>query len=327
MKAAPAAQSAPSPDLSAQDLGAILASFNQAAARLQATHETLTGEVARLKAELGDAREQAARSKRLAALGEMAAGIAHEVRNPLGSIRLYARMLEQDLADRPEQRRVAERIAAAVSGLDAVVGDVLSFAREVRVRVADVDTADLLNSACEAARSDDAMWQGVEIKVAAPAARGPGAATVRCDAALMQQALVNLIRNAVEAMAGNGPGHPRILTLHARTQRAADASGGPAQTMHALLVQDTGPGLTAETMERMFNPFFTTRDTGTGLGLAIVHRIVDAHGGRIAVRNTAPACAGAAAGATIEVLLPAAAHPDGSESLDGPSTRPRYPLP
>ncbi|MFN0010994.1 MAG: two-component system sensor histidine kinase NtrB [Phycisphaerales bacterium] len=308
MKVAAPDPSVSAPDLSAQDLGEILASFNQATARLQATHETLTGEVARLKAELGDAREQAARSKRLAALGEMAAGIAHEVRNPLGSIRLYARMLEQDLADRPEQRRVAERIAAAVSGLDAVVGDVLSFAREVRIRPAEVDIADLLTSACEAARSDEPMWQGVEVKFA-PAATAPAGATVRCDGALMQQALVNLVRNAVQAMAANAPGQPRILTLRARTQRAADAAGGPARAMHALIVQDTGPGIPADTMERMFNPFFTTRATGTGLGLAIVHRIVDAHGGRIAVRNGAPADDGAPSGATIEVLLPAGASP------------------
>lgn len=278
--------------LSPADLADLLASFNAAAARLQATHETLAAEVARLKGELSEAREQAARSKRLAALGEMAAGIAHEVRNPLGSIRLYARMLEQDLADRPEQRRVAEKIALAVSGLDGVVSDVLSFAREVRVRAETVDGDELLRGACAVARGDAACWRGVEVRI------DGGGQGVRCDAALMQQALVNLIRNAAEAMGENGPGRERVLGLAARATRAADAAGGPARPMHALVVSDTGPGLSDETIERMFNPFFTTRATGTGLGLAIVHRIVDAHGGRVAVSNAD------GGGAVIEVLLP-----------------------
>ncbi len=294
-----ATEGPPAAGLSPADLADLLASFNAAAARLQATHETLAAEVARLKGELSEAREQAARSKRLAALGEMAAGISHEVRNPLGSIRLYARMLEQDLADRPEQRRVAEKIALAVAGLDGVVSDVLSFAREVRVRSEAVEAEELLRGACDAARADSPAWRGVEVRISA---RGQN---VNCDAALMQQALVNLIRNGVEAMADSVPDalptgvrRPRVLRLEARATKAADAAGGPARPMHALVVADTGPGLSAETIERMFNPFFTTRATGTGLGLAIVHRIVDAHGGRVAVSN-APG-----GGAVIEVLLP-----------------------
>src|SRR6185295_5586605 len=99
---------------------------------LQSTHESLREQVSRLQAELSEANAQVERSKRLAALGEMAAGIAHEVRNPLGSIRLYARMLEQDLADRPAERSIATKIASAVGGLDGVVGDVLSFARDAK---------------------------------------------------------------------------------------------------------------------------------------------------------------------------------------------------
>jgi signal transduction histidine kinase len=116
------------------ELAELLGAFNDVTGRLQRTHERLQREVAGLKRELREANEQLSRSRRLAALGEMAAGIAHEVRNPLSSIRLYARMLEQDLADRPDQRSIAGRIGAAVHGLDAVVGDVLNFARELRVR-------------------------------------------------------------------------------------------------------------------------------------------------------------------------------------------------
>ncbi|MEM9372764.1 MAG: histidine kinase dimerization/phospho-acceptor domain-containing protein, partial [Planctomycetota bacterium] len=124
----------PDASLSASDLAELMASFNEVTSRLEQTHGQLRGEVRRLSEELREANEALQRSRRLAALGEMAAGIAHEVRNPLGSIGLYASMLEEDLHDRPECRGVAVKIGSAVRGLDAVVGDVLSFAREIRVR-------------------------------------------------------------------------------------------------------------------------------------------------------------------------------------------------
>lgn len=325
----PPAPAALSPD----DLAGIVESFNAVVAKLQATHETLTREVASLKGELSDAKEQVARSKRLAALGEMAAGIAHEVRNPLGSIRLYARMLQTDLADRPEQQRIAERIAGAVTGLDAVVSDVLSFAREVRPRAASLDAGELFAAALAAARSDAPCWKDVVVKAPRPGA-GP---LVSCDPGLMNQALVNVIRNAVDAMdeartsrttpsspdAAGQPPPPRVLTLHAGTRRvrwaasgaeagapAAPAAGpGPrvqsvTRTMMVLSIKDTGPGIPPAVMERMFNPFFTTRATGTGLGLAIVNRIVDAHDGRVAVKNAPSDTGTGPSGAVVEIILP-----------------------
>jgi signal transduction histidine kinase len=108
-----------------------------------------------LEGELKQANEQLERSRRLAALGEMAAGIAHEVRNPLGSIRLHARMLEQDLEDRPGERTVAGKIIAAVRGLDAVVTDVLAFSKELKVRPEPVLAGDLLTHALEEGISTD----------------------------------------------------------------------------------------------------------------------------------------------------------------------------
>src|SRR5438874_11415481 len=112
-----------------------MASFNEVTSKLERTHESLRLEVARLQDELRQANEQLERSRRLAALGQMAAGIAHEVRNPLGSIRLYASLLEQDLGDRPAEKEIAGKIAAAVQGLDGVVGDVLNFSRELKVSI------------------------------------------------------------------------------------------------------------------------------------------------------------------------------------------------
>src|ERR1051326_2654322 len=138
------------------ELAELIGAFNEVTARLQGTHEALRREVARLQGELREANEQLQRSKRLAALGQMAAGIAHEVRNPLGSIRLYARMLEQDLADHPQERQTASKIAAAVHGLDGVVGDVLSFSREIRISAQAAEAGDLLDRALEACSGSDA---------------------------------------------------------------------------------------------------------------------------------------------------------------------------
>lgn len=278
----------------ASELAELMSAFNAVTSRLQSTHEALQREVSRLRAELREANEQLQRSKRLAALGEMAAGIAHEVRNPLGSIGLYASMLDEDLAGRPAERELARKIGAAVRGLNAVVGDVLTFAREVRVRPAACEAGELLERAVEAC----CPGAGVRV-VRADLERGERV-ELSCDAGLVHQALVNVVRNACEAMA-DLPGRAHTLTLDAGVREAgvAGEDAGDGGPMAALVVEDTGPGIPPEVVDRMFNPFFTTRHTGTGLGLAIVHRIVDAHGGRVVVSS------GAAGGARFELLFPA----------------------
>lgn len=292
-----ATQHMPAADLRQEDLGELLSAFNEATARLHGAHEALRAEVARLQGELREANEQLERSRRLAALGEMAAGIAHEVRNPLGSIRLYARMLVQDLADRPGEQRVAEKIGAAVRGLDAVVGDVLNFARELRVRPTPALARTLLEGAAEEALAEDRAGE-VRVEVEAP-----DDAVLECDEQLVHRALVNIIRNAVEAMRSHidpAMARPAVLTLRAHAS-VADADAV------VLTIRDTGPGIPPGAIERIFNPFFTTRATGTGLGLAIVHRIVDAHGGSIRVRNIVES--GATLGAEVELILPRKARP------------------
>jgi signal transduction histidine kinase len=303
----------PSPaaaDLRQEDLGELLAAFNEATSRLHGAHEALRAEVARLQGELREANEQLERSRRLAALGEMAAGIAHEVRNPLGGIRLYARMLVQDLADRPEERRVAEKIVAAVRGLDAVVGDVLNFAREMRVQPVPASARALLEGAAEEVLAEDRGSAGEPIRVVLHADEG---LAVECDEQLVHRALVNVVRNAVQAMrsAGAAPAGGHALSLG-----AAAAGDGESVT---LTVRDTGPGVPPEAMERIFNPFFTTRATGTGLGLAIVHRIVDAHGGSIRVRNAE------GGGAEVDLSLPRRARPAGDDRsrAEGPRVQVR----
>lgn len=282
-------------DPASQDLAQAMQAFNEVVVRLHETHDTLRAEVSRLKGELQEANRRLRRSQELAALGEMAAGIAHEVRNPLGSIRLYASMLEGDLGDRPEQKEVAAKIGRAVIGLDRIVGDVLDFSRSLQVTVEPMEADALLQRAVDACRAMLGSGDGaVEIRHEA------SDAMVWCDASMLHRALVNILRNGVEAaLEGSKPRWVRISA--ARTNlRAANGVLRPAT---ALRVEDSGDGLPDEVVGRMFNPFFTTRAAGTGLGLAIVHRIVDAHEGSVLVRNGAH-------GAIIELVIP--------EPLQGP---------
>ena len=273
----------------ADELAEIIGAYNAVTDRLRQSHETLSGEVARLQRELASANAALQRSRRLAALGEMAAGIAHEIRNPLGSIQLYADMLAEDLADQPAPLDLARKIAEAVRGLNAIVGDVLSFSREIRLAPADGSAHDLFR------RTVAAMTPTLDEAhaVARIAGDDPG---FRADFDLLHQAMVNLVRNACEAM-----GEAGVVTLAARRADAAVE----------LIVRDTGPGIDAEQVDRIFNPFFTTRATGTGLGLAIVHRIVDAHGGAIAVHNDG--------GAVFTLTLPLDAPASASASAPAPA--------
>lgn len=284
--------------MSAGDLAELLGAFNEASKRLQESHEELRAEVVRLKGELKLANDELERGRRLAALGEMAAGIAHEVRNPLGSIRLYAKMLVDDLADRAGERAVAEKIGVAVRGLDAVVGDVLAFAREMAVREAECDGWEMMDAAVEEAIGGDRAWRE---RVRVLRSAGGEGVEAMCDAALVHRALVNVVRNGVEAIVECERGEGTLsVGVERRDVRDAD---GTSREWCVLSVRDTGGGVPAEAMERIFNPFFTTRATGTGLGLGIVHRIMDAHAGRTVMRNV-EGDGELGRGALVELMLP-----------------------
>lgn len=274
------------------DLAEIIRAYHEVTEKLQHSHEKLKGEVLRLRRELASTNAQLQRSRRLSALGEMAAGIAHEIRNPLAAIQLYAGMAIDDLeaaAPQPEAAAGhAHKIAAAVRGLDGIVNDVLSFAREIEPNAQPVELPELLDQAVEHHRpAIDAA--GVEVcRSDDPGdARGDAAGealTIHADPALLHRAVLNLVRNAVEAMADRPR---RVLTLGAAARRDDEEDGA------TIIVRDTGGGIDKANIDRIFNPFFTTRDTGTGLGLAIVHRIIDAHGGTIAVHNEVTGAGGA----------------------------------
>lgn len=285
------------------ELASIFEAYNETANRVHRSHEQLQSEVIRLRHELEQKNEQLQRKSRLAALGEMAAGIAHEIRNPLAAIRLFAEVMVHDLARAGVDGTVtdtARKIASAVMGLDAIVDDVLAFAKETTLRPVDLDVEPMLAKVLEAVGGTE-QWQCVTVRrLGAP---DPDLA-LHADPALLHQAILNIVRNAIDAMAENGG------TLYIGALANPDADG-----QIVLTVRDTGPGISDEAIDRIFNPFFTTRNTGTGLGLAIVHRIIDAHGGSISVHNDG--------GAVFEIRLPAAGagEPRGS----GASTTTRAP--
>jgi signal transduction histidine kinase len=263
--------------IGADELAELLSSFTAVTERLQATHAALQSQVAALQGELAEANEQLSRSRELAALGEMAAGIAHEIRNPLGSIALDVGMLREDLAGRPAQREICERVGRAVERLDGIVGDVLRFARDLRLQPVEAPIEELIEAtlaSCEAS----IRRAGVTVECG-PVAEG----SVRVDRQLIVQALVNIVRNAAEAV-GESRRPDGTLRISVRRGRRAVAGGRRAEHV-VFRIEDNGPGIPEELIERIFHPFFTTRGEGTGLGLAIVHRIVDAHGGSIAVQN------------------------------------------
>jgi two-component system sensor histidine kinase FlrB len=226
----------------------------------------------------------------------MAAGIAHEIRNPLGSIQLYAQALGEEVGDSVVASSLCDKIARGVRHLDAVVRDVLSFAREMKLQSTQVDAIAVVHRALE---SCNALLSSHEIQVNISSTRQH---QLEGDETLLIQALSNLIRNSVEAMSeANAPRKAITLDVRRAMRRCPDHV---ARERVIFVVEDSGPGIPADVVDRMFNPFFTTRRTGTGLGLAIVHRIVDAHGGQICVGSAEDGT-----GARIEVCLPPAQRP------------------
>jgi signal transduction histidine kinase len=260
---------APSTDYAKRidDLGEIIMAYSGVTEKLQQSHDQLTQTVQRLQLELSEKNRLLERRNRLAALGEMAAGMAHEIRNPLGGIQLYSSILAKELVDRPDSLQLVHKIAGGVKLLDGLVSQVLQFTREITANVAPTDLSAVIDQAVEYA-SHTLQLRSVHCDVS-----GPRPMPVTIDAMLVGQAVLNLILNAAEAIDGGGVVSVRF---------------GPCdddQHQLVLVVTDTGSGIPAEVLDRIFNPFFTTKESGTGLGLAIVHRVVEAHDGTITASN------------------------------------------
>jgi signal transduction histidine kinase len=257
-----------------EDLYEVLQMYNEVTQRLQVSHERLQQEVVRLTGQLEQKNRELEMKKRLAALGEMAAGIAHEIRNPLGGIQLYASTLASEVTDRPLASDLVRKISAGVKGLNSLVCDMLAFTGNMNLNRREEDVADLIAAAVELAKPT-LLQYGIEAVVV----QASPDLIANVDGRLLQRTLLNLVLNAADAI---GEAGSKDGTITIRAEKVATSN---TQAGMILTVDDTGPGIPEEVLERIFNPFFTTKHSGTGLGLAIVHRIIEAHGGQITAEN------------------------------------------
>jgi len=218
------------------------------------------------------------RSERLAAIGSLAGGVAHEIRNPLSSLKGFATYFKQRSPGRPEDQKIATIMIGEVDRLDRVVGQLLELSRPVTVSPKPLPVRSVIEGAVAVVRPR-AVEAGVQLEVNLPDDGAP----VPMDPERMHQVLLNLLINAIEAMRGGGK-----LQVSAKT----------VENGIEIRVADTGRGIAAEDLGHVFDPYFTTKSTGTGLGLAIVHNIIEAHGGTVAI-DSRPG-----GGTTVRLRLP-----------------------
>ena len=224
--------------------------------------------VAPLRTKLVHSQHLLEQQEKLATLGTLAAGIAHEIRNPLTSLKARLYTLEKHLRVVPAARKDTDIISAEISRLERIVQDVLSFARPADPRLETI-SADTLLREVQGLMSPDFESRSVQLLVES----APGL-FVRADSGHLKQVLVNLARNAAESIDGKG-----TVTLRARSHRA-QLDGRDTDAV-IFEVADTGKGIPAEAEKRLFDPFFSTKETGTGLGLPISARLVQKQGGTL----------------------------------------------
>lgn len=250
----------------ADELHDVLRAYMDVTGRLERTHNKLQDEVARLRAELASKNRELELRRRLAALGELAAGVAHEVRNPLGAIQLYSGLLRDQVRahDLGPSLELLDKIQAGIAAIDAVVQDTLALApRQQQLRACRID--ELLTAAHDACA---AAFAKLQVRLVLPT--DGCAQEVYGDLKGLQRVLVNLMVNAAEV---SQPG------------QAVQVEVTDTAEVVQIAVVDNGPGLSDELRERIFEPFFTTKEQGTGLGLTIAHRLVEAYGGQLSVVN------------------------------------------
>lgn len=280
---------------SPDDLSGVLREYMDVTARLQHTHQALQQEVVRLRQELAGKDRELELRRRLAALGELAAGVAHEVRNPLGAIQLYSGLLRKQCSAhrlRPALQLI-EKIDAGIQAIEAVVQDTLALVPRDR-KLAVCRLKDVVE------RVRDATLKTLTVCRVALTVQVPDEALhVRADQDGLQRVLINLVVNAAEASASG------------RTVRLTVAADGDRVQIRVL---DEGAGIPDEIRDQIFDPFFTTKQQGTGLGLTIAHRLIEAYGGQLTAANRP------IGGAEFVVALP---RVEVTETSDGPEAEPR----
>jgi signal transduction histidine kinase len=228
---------------------------------------------------------------RLAALGEMAAAIAHEVKNPLASIEVSAGILRRQLSDREDALEILGDIIKEAKMANSIVVEVLEFVRPIQLQVERAPLDEVLKDSITLAEGK--MRRGA---VSINTAIEPDVPELLADPHQLRQLFSNLLANAFEALGGEGHVDIKVWLLPGEEEPVGAADPQPPQVV--VEVRDSGPGIAPDDLERIFSPFFSTKPQGTGLGLAIVRKVVDAHDGHI------DAVSAPGRGATFRVTLP-----------------------
>ena len=237
--------------------------------RYQGLSETL----AEANRNLQQAQAEARRAERLAALGQLSAGLAHEIRNPLAVIKGSAEILKQKLSAADEMaRELSDYIYTEVNRVSALVSRFLDFARPTQLDLRAADLSGVVEKSLKAVAD-----QGADRNVRIVRDYAPGTPRVELDEDLCEQVFTNLILNACEAMGDQG-GELKISMF---------GESNDEQELAVAEIEDSGPGVPDGMREQIFNPFVSTKKTGVGLGLAIVSKIVDAHGGKVTLSSSA----------------------------------------
>src|ERR1700722_6565522 len=238
-------------------------------------YQELAETLAETNRRLEQAQAEARRSERLGAVGQLSAGLAHEIRNPLGVIKGSAEMLTQKLGQsNPLATELAGYISSETNRLSALVTRFLDFARPLHAEL----TRQRITTVLDRALNDVAiLWKGAAVRVEREyEANLP---ELPLDENLAEQAFLNIVQNAYDGMGGSGGGAGCVLRASARKSQGGGREGIEVR------IEDSGPGIPAALREQIFNPFVTTKKTGVGLGLSIVSKIMDGHRGSIRIES------------------------------------------
>jgi two-component system, NtrC family, sensor histidine kinase HydH len=262
-------------------------------------YQELAETLAETNRRLEQAQAEARRSERLAALGQLSAGLAHEIRNPLGVIKGSAEMLTQKLGEsNPLATELAGYILTETNRLSALVTRFLDFARPLHADLTPLDITAVLDRALNDVSQ---LWKGAPVRVEKE--YEPSLPLVPLDESLSEQAFVNIVQNAYDAMGASGG----TLRVSVRKSQTEIRDGGRLDGVEVRMA-DTGPGIPLELREQIFNPFVTTKKSGVGLGLSIVSKIIDGHQGTIRIEESGNTTGDGATGhgAHFVIFLPAA---------------------
>jgi PAS domain S-box-containing protein len=255
-------------ELSWDTPGGVLKSLNISSSPIRDLQNCCLGVTVILRdtSRLKELEAQTQRTQKLQTMGEMAVQLAHEIRNPLGSIELFASLLQGELEGDPELKGWAEQITTGIQFLNTIVTNMLTFARTSKAQFREFDLRHLV---CTTLRFIEPILKQRRIRLESPMDGDP--VLYGGDPEMLRQMLMNLFMNALQAMPEEGKLNVRLETEHGESV--------------LIEVEDNGIGIAAEHLPRIFDPFFTTSESGTGLGLSLAHQIVQKHSGQITARS------------------------------------------